>query len=136
MASITFPSKVDTWLALALLAGVGAAIVGVLAAGSVLPWPVALVVLGLGCVLPVWLLVSTRYTLDDDKLVVRSGPFRWRVPIREIKSVTPTRCALSSPALSLDRLRIEYGDSRSIMVSPKNRGGFLLELEARRARAV
>lgn len=136
MTSVTFPSKVDTWLALALLAGVGAAIVGVLAAGSVLPWPGAFFVLGLGCVLPVWLLVSTRYTLGDDQLVVRSGPFRWRVPIRDIKSVTPTRCALSSPALSLDRLRIEYGDSRSIMVSPRNRGDFLLELEARRARAV
>jgi FtsH-binding integral membrane protein len=136
MTSVTFPSKVDTWLALALLAGVGAAIVGVLAAGGILPWPVAFFALALGCVLPVWLLVSTGYTLTDEQLVVKAGPFRWRVPIGEIKSVTPTRSALSSPALSLDRLRIEYGDSRSILVSPKNREDFLLELEARRTRAV
>lgn len=135
MTSATFPSRVDGWLALALLAGAGVALVGVLAAGSVLPWPVAFLMLVLGCVLPVWLLASTAYTLNDTELVVRAGPFKWRVPIHEIRSVTPTRSALSSPALSLDRLCIEYCDSRSIMVSPRNRDGFLLELEARRKRA-
>lgn len=136
MTSSTFPSKVDGWLAGALLAGVGVALIAVLAAGSALPWPVSVFMLALGCVLPVWLLVSTRYTLTDDQLLVSAGPFRWRVPIREIKAVTPTRSPLSSPALSLDRLRIEYGDSKSVMVSPGNREGFLLELEARRAHAV
>jgi hypothetical protein len=135
MTSITFRSKVDSWLALALLSGVGVALVGVLAAGNALPWPIAFFILVLGCLLPVWLLVSTGYALTDHLLVVESGPFRWRVPIREIKSVTPTRSALSSPALSLDRLRIEYGDSRSILVSPRDREAFLRELDARRARA-
>jgi hypothetical protein len=136
MTSAKFPSKVDSWLAVALLAGVAIALIGFLVAGRVLPWPIAIFILALGCVLPVWLLVSTGYTLTDDHLVVKAGPFRWRVPIREIKSVTPTRSALSSPALSLDRLRIEYGDSKSIMVSPGNREDFLRELEARRARPV
>lgn len=132
MTPATFPSKVDGWLAAALLAGVGVALIAVLMAGAILPWPIALSVLAVGGVLPVWLLVSTGYTLIDDQLVVKAGPFRWRVPIREIKSVTPTRSALSNPALSLDRLRIEYGDSRSIMVSPRDREGFLQELQARR----
>jgi uncharacterized membrane protein YdbT with pleckstrin-like domain len=136
MTSATFPSKVDSWLLVALLVGVGVALIGVLVAGRALPWPIAFFILALGCVLPVWLRVSTGYTLTDDQLVIRAGPFRWRVPIREIKSVTPTRSALSSPALSLDRLRIEYGDSRSIMVSPRNRADFLHELEARHARPV
>jgi uncharacterized membrane protein YdbT with pleckstrin-like domain len=135
MTSAKFPSKVDGWLAVALLAGVVVALMAVGAASSVLPWPISFFILALGCVLPVWLLLSTGYTLTDDQLVVKAGPFRWRVPIREIKSVTPTRSALSSPALSLDRLRIEYGDSKSIMVSPRSREDFLRELEARRAPA-
>jgi hypothetical protein len=134
MNSATFPSRVDGWLAALLLAGVGVALAGVLVAGSALPWPIAIFTLALGCVLPVWLLVSTGYTLTDQQLVVKAGPFGWRVPIGEIRSVAPTRSALSSPALSLDRLRIEYGDSRSIMVSPRDRERFLNELEARRAR--
>ena len=136
MTSTTFPSKVDGWLAGALLAGVGVALIGVLVADSALPWPIAFLILALGCLLPVWLLVSTGYSLTDDQLVVKAGPFRWRVPIREIKSVTPTRSPLSGPALSLDRLRIEYGVSRSILVSPRNREHFLRELEARRTRPV
>jgi hypothetical protein len=41
---------------------------------------------------------------------------------------------LSSPACSLGRLRIEYGRSRSILISPKNREDFLRELEAHRKR--
>jgi hypothetical protein len=136
MTSVTFTSKVDGWLLLALLGGVAVAFVGILAAGRALPWPIALLILTLGCVLPVWLLVSTNYTLTENELVVRAGPFKWRVPFREVKAVTPTRSASSSPALSLDRLRIEYGNKQAIMVSPKNREKFLLELEARRASAV
>ena len=57
------------------------------------------------------------------------GPFRWRVPIDAITAITPTRSALSSPALSLDRLRIEYGE-RAILVSPIYKEGFVRALRA------
>jgi hypothetical protein len=46
------------------------------------------------------------------------------VPIDSIEKVEATRSPLSSPALSLDRLRINYG-KRRIMVSPSDRAGFL-----------
>jgi hypothetical protein len=46
--------------------------------------------------------------------------------------VVPTRNPLSSPALSLDRLRIEYGQGRAIMISPADKGPFLRALEERR----
>jgi uncharacterized membrane protein YqiK len=54
----------------------------------------ALVVLGLVA----WFFFSTRYTLTDSELVVRLGPFRLRVPLREVTSVRATRNPLSSPA--------------------------------------
>jgi hypothetical protein len=57
-------------------------------------------------------------------LRVACGPFRWKVPIDSIEKVEATRSPLSSPALSLDRLRINYG-KRRIMVSPSDRAGFL-----------
>jgi hypothetical protein len=40
---------------------------------------------------------------------------------------------LTSPAFSLDRLRIEYGRGRWIMISPRDKDGFLRELEVRRS---
>ena len=79
--------------------------------------------LGMGLVAS--MLVGTNYTVDRDRLRIASGPFRWKVDIASITSVEPTRNPLSSPALSLDRLRIRYGESRSILVSPADTRGFL-----------
>lgn len=73
---------------------------------------------------------STYYQIDGHTLVIRSSVFSWRVPIGEIRSITPTRSALSSPALSLDRLRIEYGD-KAIMVSPEDPKRFIEALRAK-----
>ena len=72
---------------------------------------------------------STYYVIDGDTLVIRSSFITWRVPIREISSVKPTRSALSSPALSLDRLRIQYG-RKAILISPEDRERFLAALRS------
>lgn len=57
---------------------------------------------------------------------------KWQVPIAGITGITPTSNPLSSPALSLDRLRIDYGRGKSLMISPKNKEQFIRDLEARR----
>jgi hypothetical protein len=77
-------------------------------------------------------LLATHYTLEPRQLLVRSGPFKWKVPIKDITSITATSNPLSSPALSLDRLRIEYGRGSAIMVSPRNKDQFLRDIEALR----
>jgi len=126
-----FRSKVDTWLLVTLIVSVlvsaGSAF-SLLGARSADLW-FAVPALLVGAVLPVWLLLSTHYTITDTDLRVRSGPFTWRVPLAEITSVTPTRNPLSSPALSLDRLRIEYGRGRTLLISPQDREGFLACLD-------
>lgn len=81
----------------------------------------ALVAVGL----PVWLLVSTCYRVNAGTLEVRSGPFRWTIALNEIAEVRSSRSALSSPALSLDRLEVRYGGGRRILLSPRDRQGFL-----------
>lgn len=133
---MTFHSKVDGWLLVAVLASAA----GCLAAGAAAmltapPGTASLIALLLLLVsaFPVWILGATYYVLTAEELLVRSGPFRWRIPVREIRAITPTRNPLSSPALSLDRLRIEYGSSKWIMISPRDREGFLRELDRRRA---
>jgi hypothetical protein len=132
---LVYESRVDTWLAGVLILGVIAAVT---AAVSLIwfvvpPRPLAAAVIGLlGAALPLWVMLSTRYALTDSTLLVSSGPFRWRVPVQEIRGITPTRSPLSSPALSLDRLRIEYGRGSWLMISPRDKDGFLRELAVRR----
>ncbi len=136
--SIRYKSKIDGWLAAILVASMAVALVAsvsvVLAAGS-RAWWVVLLTGGLGVGLPIWLLLGTDYVLEPAQLLVRSGPFRWRVPVAEITAITPTSNPLSSPALSLDRLRIEYGCGSAIMISPRDKERFLRDLEALRRSA-
>ena len=82
------------------------------------------ITLGLTTTLFAWLLRSTYYEIDGDDLRVVCGPFRKRIPVGDIASVEPSRSVWSSPALSLDRLRIRYGD-KSILVSPADKRGFI-----------
>lgn len=135
--TLVFRSKVDAWLGAVLIAAPILAVASILrnavpAGGAVILFVALLAVLPAG--LPLWLLCSTHYTLTPDELVVRCGPLSWRVSLRDIRAVHPTRNPLSSPALSLDRLRIDYGRGRSLMISPAHRDRFLRELEARRTR--
>jgi membrane protein YdbS with pleckstrin-like domain len=134
--AVAYVSKRDWWLVLLLWTsaiGMGVAAVAV----WVEPGPLGLrigltALLAVSAVFAVWVLYSTRYSFERDVLVIRSGPFRWRVGLDSIEEVVPTRNPLSSPACSLDRLRIRYASSRmGIMISPENRAGFLRDLVAR-----
>lgn len=131
-----YPSKIDRWLAVVLWVAILAMVVS---AGSLwaaagppaLRFGVSALPLAMAAFM-VWFLRGTRYELHPDRLVVRSGPFRWTVPLAAIREVRPTRNPLSSPALSLDRLEIAYRGSRlGIMISPEPRGVFLQDLAAR-----
>jgi len=98
---MTFKSAVDTWFYLVL---------------------VTVVVTMLISLRP---LMTGPVPMSAGVLEIRSGPFKWTIPLDAIKKVDPSRSLLSSPALSLDRLRIQYGGGKSILVSPNDRDGFL-----------
>ncbi|MCK9490157.1 MAG: PH domain-containing protein [Xanthomonadales bacterium] len=132
---MVYKSKVDTWLVAVLAIAGCASLFGAavtVAEGSAIAWALGVFIAGIGAALPIWLLLSTRYTLQPDRLIVQSGPFKWRVPVADITGVTPTGNPLSSPALSLDRLRIDYGRGASLMISPRDKDRFLSDLEAAR----
>lgn len=128
---MVFRSAVDTWFYLVVVA-TGAIViltlVPVVATGNPAAIPVVIVCALVAIGLPVWLLASTRYTVTRESLLIRSGPFSWCVPRSEISQIRPSRSILSSPALSLDRLEIRYGDGKSILVSPADRDGFAAAL--------
>ncbi|MDP5207150.1 PH domain-containing protein [Alishewanella sp. SMS9] len=131
-----FRSKVDTWLGIVLVAAALAVLYGVihsLNSGDNAEIVASLFALLVSTGLPIWLINSTRYTLTEQQLLVQSGPFQWQIPIVQISNITPTINLLSSPALSLDRLRIDYGQGRSLMISPKQQQQFLEALLLLRA---
>ncbi len=134
--AVTFKSRIDTWVLVVALVVVSIAVLvmdGLLGSDSV-PGTVGAAVVGIaGILLPLWILVWTRYDLGDRTLTIHCGPLRRRVPIESISSVSETRSAARSPALSSSRVRLELGDGRSIMISPDNRDIFLRSLELRRS---
>jgi hypothetical protein len=87
------------------------------------------ILVSVGVALPLWMLINTSYKIEDRMLIIKNGPLTWRVKLDSIKSVMPTRDSASSPALSMDRIRIKYGQYRSIMVSPEDKDNFLSEIK-------
>ena len=47
------------------------------------------VTLLLGAGLPLWILLGTRYEHSSGRLLVCCGPFRWTVPLKEIRDHGP-----------------------------------------------
>jgi Bacterial PH domain len=133
---VRFPSKVDGWLIALMVLLIGGVYSVVLFVSKSAPRPpLAVLVLtplvALGLVL--WSFGSTCYVIDSGTLVVKSSFLTWRIDIQSIVEITPTRSTASSPAMSLDRLAIRYrkgGSVRTILVSPRDKGGFLHALRA------
>ncbi|SFD22132.1 PH domain-containing protein [Algibacter pectinivorans] len=73
---------------------------------------------------------STRYTIENDTLKIECGfIYKKEIKVNEIKSITKTNSILSSPAASLtDRILVKFGANDSIIISPKNKKEFLIEL--------
>ena len=129
MAKRVFRSKVDSWFRVVIVFVIATEL-GVIVGAAVSvrdPLTTTGIILGSLAVLALLLsvLLNTSYTVDRGVLRARSGPLCWKVPVDQIQSVEMTRSPLSSPALSLDRLRIRYGKGRFILVSPADKAGFL-----------
>jgi len=89
----------------------------------------AVPILLLGVCLPLSLLFFTTYRINDAALRIRSGFFTWDIPIHTISKVERTNDPVSSPALSLDRIRIEYGAAQSVVISPLRKDDLLRDLQ-------
>jgi hypothetical protein len=85
----------------------------------------AVVIIATGVGLPLWLLASTSYRIEGAILIISCGPFRWNIPLSEIHRISSSRSVTSGPALSLSRLRIEYGRGQVVLVSPRDPEAFL-----------
>lgn len=123
-----FRSAVGVWFYAFIVFGLAVALIAtapLLRSASLAHIALAVATIALTAGLPIWILVSTYYDVRDGVLTVRSGPFRWTIPVREISAVRKSRSLLSSPALSLDRLEIRYGNGKRMLLSPQDVAGFV-----------
>lgn len=137
--ALTFPSKVDRWLAVVLLIftatgpvgiGIGLTLLATRGLGSPgwVPLGTGIFTLALMGLL-VW---PVRYTLAADRLIIRFGVIRVKIPYARITGARPERSILSSPALSFDRVQVDYeGGAGFTLISPDEKDRFLRELAAR-----
>lgn len=87
-----------------------------------------------GILIPVYafilyLFLSTEYTIDKEKLKIKSGfIYNKYLNIDKITSITKTNNPISAPAASFDRIEIHFEKFNSVIISPKDKIGFVKEL--------
>jgi len=143
MTERSYKSRVDWWLALLIwlpVAGGAAALVAGVAAGDRATAWVGVAMLALFGLILGGLVLPMRYVIGGDGLRVRAGLLlRLHVPWDRLGTVEPSENPLSSPALSLRRLRVSYhkasGAETFVLISPTDRDAFMRDLEAARAAA-
>ena len=125
-----FRSKIDWWILAFFIAMSGLLLQLLLtmyAKGTLSQNLLFAVVYALTIVLIWWPVLNTRYVIDQDTLLITCLFLKWRIPLSSIQKVTQTDFSIASPALSLDRLRIDYlkdGQAKFILLSPRNKEAF------------
>lgn len=121
-----FPSKVDKFIPLLFwVTSIPAVVIGFREKDLV----IFAIMLGAFSLI-MYLLYDTNYTISQGNLKVHSGFIvNKNIPISEIISIKKTDSILSAPAASLtDRIEVFYGNSKSIVISPIDKQGFVKEL--------
>lgn len=134
---IVYRSKVDWWLGLLLGGSVGYMVFLTLmpiVKGEGVEWVITIsTIFVLLLILP---LFAIKYVLYSEHLYVSCGIYgKMRIPYEAISNVKETHNPLSSAAMSLDRIQIDYtenGYHQMVLVSPVRKKEFLKRLEENR----
>lgn len=95
--------------------------------GTAYQFPVHTAVYMLTILVLWWPVLNTRYIVRDETLVIRCLFLSWYIPLSDIQQVSKTNNSVASPALSLDRLKIDYikdGKQKFVLVAPRNQAKF------------
>lgn len=131
---ITYRSKVDWWLGLLLGGSVGYMVILILVPivkGDGIEWVITIsTIFVLLLILP---LFAVRYVLYSTHLYVSCGIYgKIRIPYDSISNMKATHNPLSSAALSLDRIQIDYtenGYHQMVLISPVRKKEFMKKIE-------
>lgn len=117
-----FKSKIDLWIVLFLAIILGGAFFRALYEQI---WGLA-ISMGLVIAFVFHLFINTFYIIESKSLIIKSGFFVLiKIDIQSIRKISETNNILSSPALSLDRIEIIYNKFDTVLISPKEKKGFI-----------
>ncbi|MGO9097357.1 MAG: PH domain-containing protein [Bryobacteraceae bacterium] len=115
-----YGAKIDWWIAVALLAGIGAPLLGR-----------AYWVSGLVLLVYLAFLLPQSYETTPEGLLIRAGLYRKLIPYASINAIGPCKDQRTSFALSMDRLTIGYGEGKEVRIAPADQEGFMADLAMR-----
>lgn len=121
---LNFKSKKDIWLAVSIWGVIILMFFMMITEQNIVVYIVGI----LNNALLLWLWFGTSYKIDDENLIVKSGPFKSTIDIKSIKKLRSTKTLLAGPALSIDRIEIQYKRYDSVIVSPKEKNKFIESL--------
>ena len=113
-------AKIDFWIAVAMLGGILAPLLGraYWVSGTIL---LAFLIL----------VFPQSYETTPDGLLIRTGLIRRTIPYASITAIGPTSDNRSDFALSLDRVRIQYGAGKEVRIAPADQDAFFRDMEMR-----
>jgi hypothetical protein len=121
----TFKSKVGLELVIPLIVILGGISTLFIVKGI---WP-GLLIVGTVSAFILHTFITTDYTINSNKLQIRSGLFfNKTVSVESIRKIVETRMPMSSPAMSLDRLEVFYNKFDSVIISPKEKNEFIEQI--------
>lgn len=118
---LNFQSKKDIWLAVLIWGVIILMFFMMITEQNIVVYIVGI----LNNALLLWLWFGTNYKIDDEKLIVKTGPFKSTIEIKNIKKLRATKTLLAGPALSIDRIEIQYKRYDFVIVSPKEKQKFI-----------
>ena len=127
-----YNSRVDWWIAaliggsILFCIGLGGYLVAVDKTAAVILFGIVVLMIALILLL----CVPCRYILHDDHLLVQAGIIQYKIPYSDIQKIEKSSNPLSSPALSLKRVKITRSKG-FILVSPPDREQFIRDISAR-----
>ena len=130
-----YKSKVDLWIAIILILIVALGLFWVIDSIFFSPSEnesIGLGISGILMILSVIIFLPVNYTLLESQLLIRFGLFRYKIEYQDIKSVKRTFNLLSSPALSLKRIEIQYSKGIGFtLISPNHIESFIKDLSTK-----
>lgn len=123
---LNFQSKKDIWFAVLIWGVIILMIFMMITEQNIVVYIVGI----LNNALLLWLWFDTSYKVNDEDLIVKSGPFKSTIDIKSIKKLRATKTLLAGPALSLsiNRIEIQYKRYDFVIVSPKEKNKFIESL--------
>ena len=117
-----FKSKIDYWAVLFMVILFGLILVRLFYDDNWLGFSFIVIVIAF----VVYTFSATYYTVEKEKLIIKSGIlFNNTIEIQNIKKISESYNIISSPALSFKRLEILYNKFDTVLISPKDKKGFI-----------